>query len=69
METLEKLEFLSVLVSDTRNKVVKQHTAGKILAMHCMSFLLKMFNFIVKRLLSQVKIVGFLWFVLLVFFL
>lgn len=46
METLEKLEFLSVLVSDTRNKVVKQHIAGKILAVRCMSFLLKMFNFI-----------------------
>lgn len=38
------------MVSDTRNKVLKQHIAGKILAMQHMSLLLKMFNFIVKRL-------------------
>lgn len=43
----EKLDFFS-MVSDTRNKVVKQHIAGKILAMHCMSLLLKIFHFIVK---------------------
>lgn len=47
---VEKLEKLFVcMVSHTRNKGVKQH-CRKILAMHCMSLLLKMFHFIVKRL-------------------
>lgn len=38
------------IVSDIRNKVVKQHIAGKILAMQHMSWLLKVFHFIVERL-------------------
>lgn len=46
VEKLEKLGFVC-MVSDIRNKVVKQHIAGKILAMHCMSVLLKMLHFIV----------------------
>lgn len=50
VEKLGKTGFFVCMVSDTRNIVVKQHIAGKILAMHCMSFLLKMFHFIVRRL-------------------
>lgn len=50
VEKYKKLDFFVCVVLNTRNKMVKQHIAGKILAMHCMSLLLKMFNFIVKRL-------------------
>lgn len=50
-DEVEKLEnlFFVCMVSDIRNKVVKQHIVGKVLAMHCTSLLLKMFHFIVWR--------------------
>lgn len=56
------------IVSDIRNKVVKQHIAGKILAMQHMSWLLKVFHFIVERLPFSRKFFAFVWFCCVWFF-